>query len=88
MSLNDYSIYAESRKINGSYKIEEIMYIPRVIGVISSAATKFLEILSLLGLTPLTIKAENIYCLAEGSGGLSQFYHSYIRQPMFSTTHG
>lgn len=70
-SPTEFLSYHISRQEVGDIRIKEIAYIPRVIGCISSAASKYVEVLLHIGIESISPIIDNIYSLAEGSGGLS-----------------
>ncbi|KAL1447928.1 hypothetical protein WDU94_014013 [Cyamophila willieti] len=55
--------------VKGDMAIKELCFIARPLGVISSAANKYVELLILIGLPHLKDQIRSILCMAEGSGG-------------------
>lgn len=54
---------------NGLHKIKELSFIARPLGVISSAANKYVEVMMALGLPLMRASVNSVLSLAEGSGG-------------------
>lgn len=68
-TLEVQTIHSSRASQVGLHKIKELNFIARPLGVISSAANKYIEVLMALGLTLVKSNVNSILSMAEGSGG-------------------